>query len=153
MPPEPLSPLSSIRAGARRPPPGAQRPAASLDSAEASRQRPASRLLAPRRPFLLPPWLLPRPPSQSQPAALSTTFFSFLAIEVQLICNSVRVSSVQQSDAHILFQIIFNDGLLQDTEYIIEKDACKLRVLNIAKRGITNDLVTEIRVLTLKLSR
>ena len=122
------------------------------DSAAASRQRPASRLLAPRRPFLLPPRLLPYPASQSQPAALSTAFFSFLAIEVQLIYNIVRVSSVQQSDAHIFFQIIFYDGLLQDTEYIIEKDARKLRILNIAKRGIKNDLVTEIRVLILKFS-
>ena len=120
------------------------------DSAAASRQRPASRLLAPRRPFLLPPRLLPYPASQSQPAALSTAFFSFLAIEVRLIYNIVRVSSVQPSDAHIFFQIIFYDGLLQDTEYIIEKDARKLRILNIAKRGIKNDLVTEIRVLILK---
>ena len=62
----------------------------------------------------------------------------------------MRVSSVQPSDAHIFFQIIFYDGLLQDTEYIIEKDARKLRILNIAKRGIKNDLVTEIRVLILK---
>lgn len=59
---------------------------------------------------------------------------------------------MQQSDAHIFFQIIFYDGLLQDTEYIIEKDARKLRILSIAKRGIKNDLVTEIRVLILKLS-
>lgn len=53
---------------------------------------------------------------------------------------------------HTFFQIIFYDGLLQDTEYIIEKDARKLRILSIAKRGIKNDLVTEIRVLILKLS-